>query len=167
MTAYQSAFNLAVNLAERVLFMLFYERQTPLFVLHPIWSNTSLSSCCLSGTNSSKLFAPYFLFDMAFRTSSIIHIALPTVCALVGCDRHLACCEIKKRIISLPAMSVPSWRDRHSACCQIIKQKSSSPVMSNALMARPPFGLLSKKLLARLTSCALVGLDCSWLAVPR
>jgi hypothetical protein len=27
---------------------------------------------------------------------------------------------------------------------KIIKQKSSSPVMSNALVARPPFGLLSK-----------------------
>ena len=34
MTAYPRAFNLAVNLAERVLFVLFYERQTPVFVLH-------------------------------------------------------------------------------------------------------------------------------------
>ena len=64
MTAYPRAFNLAVNLAERVLFVLFYERQTPVFVLHPIWPNTNSSSCCLSGTNSLKLFAPYFLFDI-------------------------------------------------------------------------------------------------------
>jgi hypothetical protein len=35
MTAYPRAFNLAVNLAERVLFVLFYEQQT-MFVLHPI-----------------------------------------------------------------------------------------------------------------------------------
>ena len=34
MTAYPRAFNLAVNLAECVLFVLFYERQTPVFVLH-------------------------------------------------------------------------------------------------------------------------------------
>jgi hypothetical protein len=34
MTAYPRAFNLAVNLAERVLFVLFYERQTLVFVLH-------------------------------------------------------------------------------------------------------------------------------------
>ncbi len=34
MTAYPRAFNLAVNLAERVLFVLFYEGQTPVFVLH-------------------------------------------------------------------------------------------------------------------------------------
>jgi hypothetical protein len=77
MTAYLGAFNLAINLAERVLFVLFYERQTPVLVLHPIWPNTNSSSCCLSGTNSSKSFAPYFLFDVAFRTSSIIHVARP------------------------------------------------------------------------------------------
>jgi len=34
MTAYPRAFNLAVNLTERVLFVLFYEQQTPVFVLH-------------------------------------------------------------------------------------------------------------------------------------
>ena len=34
MTAYPRAFNLAVNLAKHVLFVLFYERQTPVFVLH-------------------------------------------------------------------------------------------------------------------------------------
>ena len=34
MTAYPRTFNLAVNLAERVLFVLFYERQTLVFVLH-------------------------------------------------------------------------------------------------------------------------------------
>ncbi len=98
MTAYTLAFNLAVNLAKRVLFVLFYEQQTPVFVLHPIWPNTSSSSCCFSGTNSSKLFAPYFLFGVAFCTSSIIHVdvACPWSCALVGCDRHSACCEIKK-----------------------------------------------------------------------
>ena len=108
MTAYPRAFNLAGNLAECVLFVLFYEQQTLVFVLHPIWPNASSSSCCLSGTNSSKLFAPYFLFNVAFRTSSIIHIDRPQSCALVGCDCHSACCEIKKRIISSPAMSVPS-----------------------------------------------------------
>jgi len=64
MTAYPHAFNLAVNLAERVLFVLFYERQTPVFVLHVLshMPNTSSSSCCLSGTHSLKSFAPYFLF---------------------------------------------------------------------------------------------------------
>mgnify|MGYP006166102695 FL=1 len=64
MTAYPRAFNLAVNLAERVLFVLFYERQTPVFVLNVLshMPNTSSSSCCLSGTHSSKSFAPYFLF---------------------------------------------------------------------------------------------------------
>jgi hypothetical protein len=77
MTAYPRAFNLAVNLAERVLFVLFYEQQTLVFVLHPIWPNMSSRSCCLSGTNSLKLFAPYFLFDVAFRTSPIIHVARP------------------------------------------------------------------------------------------
>jgi hypothetical protein len=66
MTAYPRAFNLAVNLAERVLFVLFYERQTPVFVLHVLshMPNTSSSSCCLSGTHSSKSFAPYFLFGI-------------------------------------------------------------------------------------------------------
>ncbi len=34
MTAYPRAFTLAVNLAKRVLFVLFYEPQTPVFVLH-------------------------------------------------------------------------------------------------------------------------------------
>ena len=68
MTAYPRAFNLTVNLAKRVLFVLFYKQQTPVFVLHPIWPNTSSSSCCLSGTNSSKLFAPCFLFDVVFHT---------------------------------------------------------------------------------------------------
>ena len=34
MTAYPGAFNLAVNLAKRVLFVLFYEQQTLVFVLH-------------------------------------------------------------------------------------------------------------------------------------
>ena len=34
MTAYLRAFNLAVNLAKLVLFVLFYDRQTPVFVLH-------------------------------------------------------------------------------------------------------------------------------------
>jgi hypothetical protein len=77
MTAYPRAFNLAVILAERVLFVLFYEQQTLVFVLHPIWPNMSSRSCCLSGTNSLKLFAPYFLFDVAFRTSPIIHVARP------------------------------------------------------------------------------------------
>ena len=79
MTAYPRAFNLAVNLAERVLFVLFYERQTPVFVLNVLshMPNTSSSSCCLSGTHSSKSFAPYFLFDVAFRTSSIINVARP------------------------------------------------------------------------------------------
>ena len=77
MTAYPRAFNLVVNLAERVLFVLFYEQQTPVFLLHPIWPNMSSSSCCLSGTNSLKSFAPYFLFDVAFCTSPIIHVARP------------------------------------------------------------------------------------------
>jgi hypothetical protein len=159
MTPYPRAFNLVVNFAEHVLFVLFYEQQTPVFVLHPIWPNTSSSSCCFSSTNSSKLFAPYFLFDMTFRTSSIIHVACPQSHALVGRD----CWGLRSNVwsspamssalvgrdhwgsqIGSPAMSVPSWRDRHSACCQIIKQKSSSPAMSNALVARPPFGLLSK-----------------------
>ncbi len=119
MTAYPRAFNSAVNLAEHVLFVLFYEQQTPMFVLHCIWPNMSSSSCCLSGTNSLKSFVPYFLFDVAFHTSSIIHVARPQSRALVGCDRHLACCE-KKGLCST-AMSVPSWRDRHLACCEIKK----------------------------------------------
>jgi hypothetical protein len=34
MTAYPRAFNLTVKLAERVLFVLFYEQQTPVFMLH-------------------------------------------------------------------------------------------------------------------------------------
>jgi hypothetical protein len=71
MTVYSRAF----KLAERVLFVLSYELQTPVFVRHPIWPNTSSSSCCLSGTNSSKLFAPYFLSNVPFRTSAIIHVA--------------------------------------------------------------------------------------------
>jgi len=102
MTAYPRAFNLAVNLAVCVLFVLFYEQQTPVFVLHPIWPNTSSSSCCLSGTKLSKSFALYFLFDMAFRTFSIIHIARPQSRALIGCDRHSACCEIKKGLLAHP-----------------------------------------------------------------
>ena len=61
MTAYPRAFNLAVNLAERVLFVLTYERQTLVFVLHLI-GQTRARSCCLSSTNLSKSFAPYFLF---------------------------------------------------------------------------------------------------------
>ena len=48
MTAYLHAF----NLAERVLFVLSYEQQIPVFRLHPIWPNTSSSSCCLSSMNS-------------------------------------------------------------------------------------------------------------------
>ncbi len=155
MTAYPRAFNLAVNFAEHVLFVLFYEQQTPVFVLHPIWPNTSSSSCCFSSTNSSKSFAPYFLLDMTFCTSSIIHVARPQSHALVGRDRWglqsnvwsspamssaLVGRDHWGSQIGSPAMSVPSWRDRHSACCQIIKQKSSSPTMSNALVARPPFG---------------------------
>jgi hypothetical protein len=61
MTAYPRAFNLAVYLAECVLFVLFYERQTPVFVLNVLshMPNTSSSSCCLSGTHSSKSFAPH------------------------------------------------------------------------------------------------------------
>jgi hypothetical protein len=74
MTAYPRAFNLAGNLAECVLFVLFYERQTPVFVLH-LFGQTRARSCCLSGTNSSKLFAPYFLFNVLFRTSAIIYAA--------------------------------------------------------------------------------------------
>ena len=159
MTAYPRAFNLAVNLAERVLFVLFYEQQTPVFVLHPIWPNTSSSSCCFSSTNSSKSFAPYFLFDMTFCTSSIIHVACPQSHALVGQDhwglRSIVWSSPAKSSalvgqdrwgsqIGSPAMSVPLWRKRHPACCQIIKQKSTLPVMYNALVARPPFGLLSK-----------------------
>ena len=68
--------------------------------------------------------------------------------------------------IGSPAMSVPSWRNRHSACRQIKinNKKSSSPAMSYALVARPSFGLLS---ISSPDVYALVGLDCSWLAVPR
>ena len=98
--------------------------------------------------------------DAPFRTTKII--SSPAMSAPSWRDRHSACCEIQKRIISSPAMSAPSCRDRHSACCQIKYQNSSSPAMSNALVARLPFGLLSKQLLSRLTSCAVVGRDCCW-----
>ena len=54
MTAYSRTF----NLAKHVLFVLSYEQQTPVFVLCPIWPNTSLSSCCLSSTILLKSFAP-------------------------------------------------------------------------------------------------------------
>ncbi len=89
MTAYPHTFNLAVNLAERVLFVLFYERQTPVFVLHKL---------------KFLLYLRYKLVEIICALlplrrgfSHIFHHprSSPTVCTLIGCDRHSACCEKK------------------------------------------------------------------------
>ena len=59
MTAYPRAFNLAVNLAERVLFVLFYERQTPVFVLnvlsHICQTRARVPAASLAHTRRNRL----------------------------------------------------------------------------------------------------------------
>ena len=121
-----------------------------------------------SAVCSPFIFGPFLSFILALTL--FVHLAtfrqhpessLASIVAMC-CRRHVDAPFRTTKIISSPAMSAPSCRDSHLACCQIKYQNSSSPAMSNALVARLPFGLLSKQLLSRLTSCALVGRDCCW-----
>ena len=93
--------------------------------------------------------------DVPFRTTPTTRIiSSPAMSVPSWRDRHSACCEIKKRIISSPAISAPSWRDRHLACCEIKK----------GLLARPrclrPLGATAIRLAVKYKKGLLARLRC-------